>query len=105
MGAKLSNRQVAILEYIQQDDRNNRFARFAKLANMEPGRRDKILKAMGLQAAGKRGFLQEFLGSTEEGTDQAKKAIDDLAAMRERFQEGFLDPLARLFGRGKQGQK
>ena len=91
-----------ILEYIQQGDRYNRFERFAKLASMETGQRDKILKAMGLQNAGPKGLLQDFFGSAGENTNQVKQTINNLAEMRKTVWEGFLEPLAQLFRLGKQ---
>jgi hypothetical protein len=86
-----------ILEYIQQGDRPELLKRFAKIAKMEKGERDKILKAMGIQVGGYRSFIKEFFGSTQESTNVAKEVVSGLADVRKSFQEGFLNPLAELF--------
>lgn len=95
----------SILEYIRQEDSQKRFERFTKLANMEPGQREGILKAMGLQIGQKKGFLEDFLGPVNESGDQAKQTINDLAAMSKTVKESFLEPFSQLFNWGKQGKK
>lgn len=88
----------AILEHIRQGDRFGNFKRFAGFANREPEQRSRILKALGIQASGKKGFLQELIDSTSGSAGQAKQVMGDIAQARKNFQEGFLEPLAGLFG-------
>jgi hypothetical protein len=94
-----------ILDYIRQGDHYARFERFSGLANMEPGKRAKILKAMGVQVAAQNGFLKELLGVTAESVSQAKQHVHELAAARKTLQEDLLEPLASLFGPRKRDRK
>ena len=100
LAAMPGTQRETILEYIRQGDRYNRFERFAKLASMETGQRDKILKAMGLQNAGPKGLLQDFFGSAGESKNQVKQVVNDLAEMRKTVWEDILEPFARLFNLG-----
>lgn len=94
----------SVLDHIHEGDQGESFGRFVKLANMDPAQRNKILGAMGIQIGGNKGFLDDFIGAASEGSDTVKKAVGDLVEMRERFQGGFLEPLAKLFGLVKLGK-
>jgi len=89
-----------ILAYIREEDRFNRFARFAKVANMPPKERVKILQAVGLSIT-KKNPLDDFFAflGGDDAAQKMREAAGEVAIEAGReLQLSFFENLRRMLG-------
>jgi hypothetical protein len=88
-----------VLEFICQDDMENRVIRFARIAQMDRDAQQKMLRAIGIDVSSMKHSLNEAFSLVGEHAAEAKQVLGSIASAREEIENTIWKPLRQLLGR------